>query len=312
MSATKIRADYESLQKIAQSFSTESDQIGAMTKRIKSNVDALRGGDWVGPGATAFYQEMDSSVFPSLKRLSTAMGEAAQVTDQINRLMNGAERDAAAVLRGTGEDSARHKDGDTGAANSIVGGILGGIAGALAGIVGGKEAGEAASAKVGEYMKAMAERAAADQARQAAIQKLIDAGDRQGAVDESIKQYGIDVSAVKGKVTYDSNTSGEGETSKDGTVTIGDDAFTSPQWLASSIGHEALHAQQARDGRWNDTKQGVAMNETEAYDWEIRNAERNGLNDADKATLASRRAIKYGRLNADNKARADEGNYTVP
>ncbi len=312
MTAPKIRADYDSLQKIAQLFSAESGHIATTTKSVKTIVDTLRGGDWVGPGATAFYQEMDSAVFPGLNRLGAALGEAAQVTDRINLLMNGAERDAAAVLRGTGEDSARHKDGDTGGANAIVGGILGGIAGALAGIVGGKEAGDAASAKVGEYMKAMAKRAAADQARQAAIQKFIDAGDRQGAVDESIKQYGIDVSAVKGKVTYDSNTSGEGETSKDGTVTIGDDAFTSPQWLASSIGHEALHAQQARDGRWNDTKQGVAMNETEAYDWEIRNADRNGLNDADKATLASRRAKKYGRLTADNKARADAGNYTVP
>jgi len=313
MNAIKVRADYESLQKIAQSFSTESGQIAATTKSVKTIVDTLRGGDWVGPGATAFYQEMDSAVFPSLKRLSTGLGDAAQSTARINGLMNGAGRDVAAVLRGTGEVGARHKDGETVVgASSLIEGLMRGVAGGLVGMVAGADAGTLASVKVGEYMKAMAERAAADQARREPVQTYIDAKFNQFAVDEAIKQYGIDVSAVNGKVAYSADTDGEGLTLAAGTVTIGDDAFTTPGWLASSIGHEALHAEQIRAGRFNDTPQGVAMNEVEAYDWEIRNADRFGLSDTDRATINRRRDTKYGRLNADNQARADAGNYTVP
>jgi WXG100 family type VII secretion target len=318
MTAPKIRADYEGLKKISQSFSTESDQIGAMTKNVQSSVDTLRGGDWVGPGATAFYQEMDSAVFPSLKRLGAALGEAARVTNQINQLMNGAERDAAAVLRATGGDEGRHKDGGSSGAStgSIVGGIVGGVLGFAVGGVLGAAAGAAIGSSIGDSpappRDAPTVTSEQDKARQAAVQKFMDAGDRQGAVDEAVKQYDIDVSAVKGKVTYDAKTDGEGKTGKDGTVTIGDDAFTSPQWLASSIGHEGVHAQQARDGRWDNSKQGVALNETEAYDWEIKNADRNGLSAKDKATLADRRATKYDHLTRANKARADAGDYTLP
>jgi WXG100 family type VII secretion target len=316
MTAPKIRADYEGLKKIAQSFSSESDQIENMTKNVQSNFDTLRGGDWVGPGATAFYQEMDSAVFPSLKRLSAALGEAAQVTTRINQLMNGAERDAAAVLRSNADADTRQKSGDSGiSTGAIVGGIIGGIVGAVGGLAGmaaGAAAGAAAGDKVGDWMSESSERSAADKARHDAVLKLIRADDRQGAVDEAIKQYGIDVSAVKGKVVYDPNTPGEGETSKDGTVRIGNDAFLSPGWLASSIGHEALHAQQARDGRWNDTAQGRAMNETEAYKWELDNADKNGLSAIDQKPLQRRYNQKYNTLTPDNKARADAGNFKVP
>ena len=43
MSAPKIRADYEGLQKIAQSFEAESGHIAASTKSVKTIVDALKG-----------------------------------------------------------------------------------------------------------------------------------------------------------------------------------------------------------------------------------------------------------------------------
>lgn len=113
MSAAKIRADYDSLNKIAQSLLSESAQIASMAKTIQSNVDTLRGGDWVGPGATAFYQEMDSSVFPSLKRLAAALDEAAKGATRIRQGMHQAETDAAAALRATGAGDTRPKSGDS-------------------------------------------------------------------------------------------------------------------------------------------------------------------------------------------------------
>jgi len=81
--------------------------------------------------------------------------------------------------------------------------------------------------------------------------------------------------------------------------------------LARALRIPAL-GQGTRDGRGENSKQGVALNETEAYDWEIRNADRNGLSAKDKATIADRRATKYDRLTRDNKARADAGDYPLP
>ena len=124
----------------------------------------------------------------------------------------------------------------------IVGGVLGFAAGGLVGAAVGAAAGAAAGDKASDLMNESSERSAADKTRQDAVQKFIRADDRQGAVDEAIKQYGIDVSGVKAKVVYDPSTPGEGETAKDGTVRIGDEAFLSPAWLASSIGHVAQHA----------------------------------------------------------------------
>lgn len=312
MSATKIRADYESLQKIAQSFSTEASQIAATTKSVKTLVDTLRGGDWVGPGATAFYREMDASVFPSLNRLGAALGEAAEAANKINQLMNGAERDAAAVLRAVAAGEDRRKEGETAiTADTLISSILQVAAGAVVGAIAGEKAGEMASGKLDVWMQVQAERAAEERARHAAIQSFIDAGDRQGAIDEAIRQYRLDTSAANGPVTYDSEVSGEGLTDKDRTVKIGDDAFSSPAWLASSVGHEIVHAEQARDGRWNDTRQGVAMNEVEAYDWELQRVDEFGLSTAERETLARRRETKYGRLTLFNKAFADAGIYTI-
>jgi hypothetical protein len=256
---------------------------------------------------------MESSVFPSLNRLSAALSEAARATDQINQLMNGAEQDAATVLRGTSDDNGRHKDGESlSGADAIISQILQMTAGAVVGIIAGEKAGAMASGKIDVHMQVQAERAAEQRARHDAIQAFIEAGDRQGAIDEAIRQYRLDTSAAKGPITFDSEVSGEGLTDRDGTVKIGEDAFSSPAWLASSIGHEIVHAEQGRDGRWNDTRQGVAMNEVEAYDWELARVNEFGLSAQERETLARRRETKFNRLNTINKMLVAGDIYTIP
>jgi WXG100 family type VII secretion target len=156
--------------------------------------------------------------------------------------------------------------------------------------------------------------AAPSKEAQAEVQKLIDAGDRDGAIQEAIRRYNIDVRAVKGPIKFDQAVNGEGITSVGGTVKIGADAFTSPGWLASSVGHEALHARQLQEGRWDlkDTPQGIAINEVESYDWEINHATQNGLNQQEIDTLKRRRQQHYSKLSDPNKKRVDQGNYTLP
>jgi WXG100 family type VII secretion target len=150
--------------------------------------------------------------------------------------------------------------------------------------------------------------------REAQVQRLIDAGDRDGAVKAAIQLYNIDISAAKGQPAYSKSVRGEGITSINGTINIGDKAFSSPGWLASSIGHEALHARQLKEGRWDlkDTKDGVALNEVECYDWEISHAGQNGLNAKDVVDLTRRRKSYYDQLSSPIKDRVNHGNYTLP
>ena len=73
MAAPKIRSDYDQLNHIGQRFGQEGESTRQLIQSLRQNLDTLRGGDWIGPGATAFYSEMDGSVMPSLKRLAAAM-----------------------------------------------------------------------------------------------------------------------------------------------------------------------------------------------------------------------------------------------
>jgi WXG100 family type VII secretion target len=276
MPSPKVRVDHDVLGGIARSFGQAADVTNKTLQQLKGATDVLRGGDWIGQGATKFYQEMDSAVLPAVQRLTLALAEGAKVTNQISQLMKQAEEEAARFLRGDGTGG---------------GGASGGTPGTAGG--GGGTAGKA-------------------DPRAEAVKKFIDKGDKQGAIDESIKQYGIDVSQVNGKPTYNSATKGEGATAPNRKVSIGDAAYSSPGWLASSVGHESLHARQAAEGRWYTDPQGDAMNEVECYDWEIKNAPSNGLSAAEVKDLASRRKSYYDTLNATNKKQIDSGKYTKP
>ncbi len=99
MPAPRVRADYESLAQIARAFGAQAEAVQATLRGLQRQVDVLRGGDWVGRGATAFYSEIDQSVFPSLSRLAHALAAAGSVTLQISQSMKTAEAEAAALFR---------------------------------------------------------------------------------------------------------------------------------------------------------------------------------------------------------------------
>ncbi len=102
MPAPKVRGDYDQLQRIAQGFGAEASNSQNMLQSLTNNINALRSGDWVGQGATAFYTEMDSAVLPSLKRMHAALEHAQQATMQLRTLIQQAEHDAAALLKDDG------------------------------------------------------------------------------------------------------------------------------------------------------------------------------------------------------------------
>jgi WXG100 family type VII secretion target len=88
------------MMQIAQAFARESEAAGRTLQNLQRSMDVLQRGDWIGKGAKAFYQEMEQDVLPSMRRLSQALGSANRVTLQIVQIMQGAEDEAARILRG--------------------------------------------------------------------------------------------------------------------------------------------------------------------------------------------------------------------
>ncbi|MBM4423811.1 MAG: WXG100 family type VII secretion target [Chloroflexi bacterium] len=99
MSAPTVRSDHDQLQTIQNTFSQQADAISRMNQNIRSRMETLKGGDWIGEGARKFYSEMDEQVMPSLLRLQKALAEAARVTAQISRLFQNAENEAGGVFK---------------------------------------------------------------------------------------------------------------------------------------------------------------------------------------------------------------------
>jgi|SRR5579859_2886278 len=98
MTAPTVRSDYDQLNQISQSFSSQADTLNNMNQNLQSNFETLQGGDWIGQGANAFFQEFNNSVMPTLKRLQSALSESARITAQISQVMKQAEDDASKVF----------------------------------------------------------------------------------------------------------------------------------------------------------------------------------------------------------------------
>jgi WXG100 family type VII secretion target len=153
MSSPKVRAHYEELKQIVSAFKRAGDATGRSLEALRREKDVLQGGDWAGQGATAFYQEMDDSVLPALKRLTSALDSAANTTNQIIGVMKQAEEGAAAVLNGSGLGGAGGSLGAFGAAAGAAGATIGAYIGAHARAASAADGGRAA--RTGAILGAM-------------------------------------------------------------------------------------------------------------------------------------------------------------
>lgn len=136
MPAPRVRADHQQLNQLAQKFGQQSEAINALQQNVKSKMQVLEGRDWVGKGATKFYNEMNSSVLPSVKRLSTALAHAKEVTLKISKIMQQADDDVAALFRGgeAGKGGSAGAGGEGGGSGSSGGGFLSQVGGFFEGV----------------------------------------------------------------------------------------------------------------------------------------------------------------------------------
>lgn len=90
-----VQCNYEDMDKIAAKFISESNETQATIQKLKQAVDLLRDGGWIGVGADAFYEEMDSFVFPNLDKLVQALEQAEQKTKQAVQKIHDTEDEQA-------------------------------------------------------------------------------------------------------------------------------------------------------------------------------------------------------------------------
>jgi WXG100 family type VII secretion target len=299
MPASRIRTDYDALAQIASGFGEAASNARQTLHQLQSQKEVLQGSDWAGAGADRFYAEMDSALLPMMDRLVNALDAAQRTTTHISKIIKQSEADAAAVLRGQDSGGPAYGAPESGGPADNV----------LANTTRIEEWLDKPALRIG---REVARKAREKMRQRAEVRALIDAGDHQGAIDLAVKAYDLDLSAVNGKITFDPNLTTEGKTMPDGRVVIGPDAFSSPGILASTIGHEAVHARQNAEGRGAKDAQTLALNDLECYAWELDNAKLNGLTRAERQDIKERRLHEYSKLNKENQRKVDAGSHGGP
>lgn len=93
-----IKLDFDAFKKIEGSFSTQGAETQKTIGKLNNVIEQLRGGDWIGEGATAFFKEMDGEVVPAMKRLEKVMGEGDRVSKEIERLQHECETNITSLF----------------------------------------------------------------------------------------------------------------------------------------------------------------------------------------------------------------------
>jgi WXG100 family type VII secretion target len=111
MNADVIQANYDALEALAEKFGQEAENNTELNGRIQQAVQALQQGGWEGQGSSAFFSEMDSTVYPALQRLINALEEARSVTIKIKQVIEQAEEEASLPFGGSYASSGSSQSG---------------------------------------------------------------------------------------------------------------------------------------------------------------------------------------------------------
>src|SRR5690242_16439193 len=96
--ADKVQADYEQLEQVSSQFANQSQVVQELMQKVRSSMQQLEDGGWIGRGADSFFSEMQSVLFPAIQRLESSLNDAASTTKQIAQHMQQAEQDAQSLF----------------------------------------------------------------------------------------------------------------------------------------------------------------------------------------------------------------------
>ncbi|MBF8255356.1 MAG: peptidase C2 calpain [Anaerolineales bacterium] len=86
-----IKLDFDAFKNIEGSFRAQETATQTTIGKLNKVLEQLRGGEWFGEGATAFYDEMDSQVMPSMKNLRKVLAEGDKVSKDIEKVQHECE-----------------------------------------------------------------------------------------------------------------------------------------------------------------------------------------------------------------------------
>lgn len=97
--ADEMHVEYEGLEEVAKAFQNQSEEMNQMLSAIKSSYQPLRGGDFQGAAADAFFNEMESLLFPANQRLIEALARASETTSTVSQNIQSAEQEAQGLFK---------------------------------------------------------------------------------------------------------------------------------------------------------------------------------------------------------------------
>jgi WXG100 family type VII secretion target len=95
----EIQCNYDDMEQISGQFSNQAQNIQAMQQKIRGSYAKLVDQGWIGAGANAFFDEMESLILPAQERLQDALEQAGQASQQIAESVKTAEQDASSLFR---------------------------------------------------------------------------------------------------------------------------------------------------------------------------------------------------------------------
>lgn len=102
MPSPMVQAQYENLKHAGQDFQHHHERVQCLARDLEAQLETLKRGAWVGENADRFYAKLEHDLLPGILRLVDALHTAQEVTLQIERILETAEEEAAALFTGDG------------------------------------------------------------------------------------------------------------------------------------------------------------------------------------------------------------------
>jgi len=97
--SNEIRGVYGDLEQVASRFAKAQSDVLTTMQRVRSSMEPLESGSWIGRGSDAFFREMNGEVLPAVQRLQQSLGEASRITAAIVQALRQADDQASSPFR---------------------------------------------------------------------------------------------------------------------------------------------------------------------------------------------------------------------
>ncbi|MDZ4764355.1 MAG: WXG100 family type VII secretion target [Chloroflexota bacterium] len=96
--ANIVQIDYSKMQQVADAFEQQAAEVKRILGTVEEQINVLKAEKWKAEAATKYYNEMDQTVCPAVKKLGDKLDLASEVCKEIGATLKKAEQDAMSVM----------------------------------------------------------------------------------------------------------------------------------------------------------------------------------------------------------------------